>query len=648
MIRHLSLPAGFVLALALAAAAPRPVLAWEMPSFALEWGSKGSSPGQFGRARGIACDGAGNVYVSDTNNDRIQKFDGYGSFLLEWGSHGTSPGQFRLPTAIAVGPSGNVYVMDSMNERVQVFDSGGTFLFQWGSPGSGDGQFGTFSDYYWFEMGGLAIDPAGNVYVQDPEHFRVEKFTAAGTFISQLGGQSCDPFCGMSGMACDAAGDLFVGNYLGDHTEIREYDSAGNFIRRWPTHGCIAIRLAVDSANQVYVAGPSPFMVGEVAAVYTVGGIRRGLVAPYGMGPGELDFALAVALNGADDIYVTDGDEVKKYTYATVDVSPILSATFWNFVDPTGQTVQFTTEWTTPTSLSETSPVTATLNAQAFGAFMPDGVELGTVNVPSIPPGGSTVVSLEFPADHLPAAPETILPGGGPGSGAACGSGNWDGSLDVRWPVSAGLDRSETHSAAIPVQAGGTESFIAVASQCGTGAGNAAILSTMSPGFHARLLGEDRLTPAPDPLPANWHGYLALSADAGVADGTQSCAGLWIPCDTTSATISVCATACAWTTAVAPDVSLRRGGLLSASPNPSAGRMQIQFACPQPGPVRLEVFDLAGHRVAVLLDHEMSSGTHELDWSPRSAPSGGLKPGAYFLRLNSAGREDSRMFVSIR
>ena len=54
-------------------------------------------------------------------NDRIQKFSSNGTFITKWGSTGTADRQFHSPSGVAVDSSGNVYVSDSTNNRVQVF-----------------------------------------------------------------------------------------------------------------------------------------------------------------------------------------------------------------------------------------------------------------------------------------------------------------------------------------------------------------------------------------------------------------------------------------------------------------------------------------------------------------------------------------------
>ena len=51
---------------------------------------------------GIAVDSSGNVYVADSDNNRIQKFDSNGNFITKWGSNGSGDGQFNGPIGIAV------------------------------------------------------------------------------------------------------------------------------------------------------------------------------------------------------------------------------------------------------------------------------------------------------------------------------------------------------------------------------------------------------------------------------------------------------------------------------------------------------------------------------------------------------------------
>ena len=66
------------------------------------WGTKGSENGQFNIPHSLAFDRFGNAYVSDTNNQRIQKFTADGKFITKWGSEGSSDGQFNQPHSSVV------------------------------------------------------------------------------------------------------------------------------------------------------------------------------------------------------------------------------------------------------------------------------------------------------------------------------------------------------------------------------------------------------------------------------------------------------------------------------------------------------------------------------------------------------------------
>jgi len=136
--------------------------------FVLAWGSLGSGNGQFSRPCSVAVGSSGNVYVTDIDNSRVQKFNGSGKYITQWGSEGSGAGQFDKPIRVAVDSMSNVYVADTSNNRVQKFDGSGKFLLAWGSYGSGNGQFNFAYD--------VAVDSSGNVYVIDFENNRVEKF----------------------------------------------------------------------------------------------------------------------------------------------------------------------------------------------------------------------------------------------------------------------------------------------------------------------------------------------------------------------------------------------------------------------------------------------------------------------------------------
>ena len=178
--------------------------------FLLSWGTFGDGDGQFYDASAIAVDGAENVYVTDYGREVVQKFTSDGGFLLYMGAQGTpsgratGDGQFNNPKGISVDRAGNVYVAETINHRVQVFDSSGRFLRKWGSEGSGDGQFNRPT--------GIAIDRAGNVYVADRGNHRVQVFDTTGRFLLKWGseGSGNGQFDVPRHIAVDGAWNVYV------------------------------------------------------------------------------------------------------------------------------------------------------------------------------------------------------------------------------------------------------------------------------------------------------------------------------------------------------------------------------------------------------------------------------------------------------
>lgn len=90
-------------------------------TFVTAWGGPGGHAGQFRNPDGVAVDASGDVFVSDRDNNRVQKFAANGRFLAAWGVRGTSAGDFSQPAGLTVDCRGDLLVADTNNSRVQVF-----------------------------------------------------------------------------------------------------------------------------------------------------------------------------------------------------------------------------------------------------------------------------------------------------------------------------------------------------------------------------------------------------------------------------------------------------------------------------------------------------------------------------------------------
>ena len=90
----------------------------------------GISDGQFNSPTNLAIDSNDNVYVADTGNNRIQKFDNNGNFITKWGGfNSTNDQKLGDIELIAIDSNNIVYVVDG--SEIKKFDNNGTFLIKW-------------------------------------------------------------------------------------------------------------------------------------------------------------------------------------------------------------------------------------------------------------------------------------------------------------------------------------------------------------------------------------------------------------------------------------------------------------------------------------------------------------------------------------
>lgn len=119
------------------------------------------------------------LFVTTNNSHKVLVFSTKGELLRAWGGEGEDDGQFRYPATIDIDSAGNVYVVDVLNARVQKFDLAGTHLLTIGELG---GKAGTF-----FRPKGVAVDDAGNIYVSDSFLGAIQVFNPAGEFHYVIG-----------------------------------------------------------------------------------------------------------------------------------------------------------------------------------------------------------------------------------------------------------------------------------------------------------------------------------------------------------------------------------------------------------------------------------------------------------------------------
>lgn len=145
--------------------------------------------GDLERPTGLALDEERKIlYVADTSRvmydtHRVFAYDLQGHRLRQvGGSRGSDPGEFNFPLYLAVDKAGNLYVSDTMNFRIQVFDKDGQFLRQYGEQGDSPGTFA--------RMKGLAFDGFGNLYSVDGQNAVVQLFNPEFQPLMYFGGRT--------------------------------------------------------------------------------------------------------------------------------------------------------------------------------------------------------------------------------------------------------------------------------------------------------------------------------------------------------------------------------------------------------------------------------------------------------------------------
>ncbi len=318
-------------------------------AFVKEWGDIGTEPGKFNFPIGIAINAKDEIFVTDHDNDRVQKFDADGKLLVsfavqpnpggmaldesgnlyithfaasmktqnkggdfisvydpqgkllrKWGKSGAGDGEFSYPGGLAVSKEGRLYVADQTNHRVQVFDREGKFLFKWGEFGSAPGQFGG-KDWQNSRTGGpqfIALDSGGNVWTTEGANGRIQKFTPDGKPLLAWGDNENKP---------GSFGGIFFG------FEASAIKAGQTPPPRGKLQGPIA--LCFDRRGHLWVSA----VCGRIQHFDPDGKYLGGLTNEQGDKPGQFFAPHGLALDGRGNLYVVDSFNHRVQKFATSD-----------------------------------------------------------------------------------------------------------------------------------------------------------------------------------------------------------------------------------------------------------------------------------------------------------------------------------------
>ena len=163
--------------------------------------SKAPGPFDLFGPRDAIIDAAGNIWVTDTGNDRIQVYSADGQFVRTVGSSGSGPGQFDEPVGISQGTDGTIFVADMFNRRVVLLNADGSFKSQFPVEGWG-GQEVLDKPY-------LRALSDGRVAVSLPVLNQVRIYSAEGKLAGSLSAPE-DPLNRPYGIMQTADGKLWV------------------------------------------------------------------------------------------------------------------------------------------------------------------------------------------------------------------------------------------------------------------------------------------------------------------------------------------------------------------------------------------------------------------------------------------------------
>ena len=331
-------------------------------------GDKGlAGKGQLLDPQGVAVDAAGDVYIADTGQNRLREVSGlYIKTVAGTGTAGSAGAGFLAasaelssPGGVAVDAAGNVYVADTANNRVQEI-SGGTIITVAGigTPGS-LGDNGPATSAQLNQPTGVAVDSLGNVYIADSGNNKVRR--VSGVTITTVAGNGTAGFGGDNGpavaaqlsspqsVALDANGNLYIADSSNQRVRVVSNQMittvAGGGTLALGSNGAPATSVqigktagvAVDSSGNLFVSDLDNNVIDRVAGgiVTTIAGNGAGGYGGDGgpsvgalTDPTQLYYPAGLAVDASNVVYVADsGNQRIRFLYpsgtvCTYTVSP--------------------------------------------------------------------------------------------------------------------------------------------------------------------------------------------------------------------------------------------------------------------------------------------------------------------------------------
>ncbi|MDE1867715.1 MAG: hypothetical protein KGI08_08430, partial [Thaumarchaeota archaeon] len=276
---------------------------FSVPTFVSNFGAT-----SFNAPTGIAIDSDNDVYVVDSGNSQVKKFDSEGKLLLSWGTVGSENGQFIHPNGIFVGKK-YVYVADTGNARIQMFDKEGNFIYGWGSYGDAHGMLHT--------PVGLATDSSGDLFVADSGRNTIQIFNTQDVYANEIKSLLTEGanFTSLNGIAFDSNDYFYVSS---SDNKILKFSDIGDFINFFGSNGTENSRfinptaIAIDSKDNFYVADTNNHRIQK----FDPYGNFILSWGSEGTSTGQFEEPVGLATDSLGNIYIVDkkNDNIQKFS----------------------------------------------------------------------------------------------------------------------------------------------------------------------------------------------------------------------------------------------------------------------------------------------------------------------------------------------
>ncbi|HEX4363415.1 MAG TPA: NHL repeat-containing protein [Solirubrobacteraceae bacterium] len=269
-------------------------------------------PGLLSNPRGLAIRGQ-RLIVADDHHHRLVVMDFGGRVIRTVGSgQGAGSNQFSFPFGVATDPQGRLFVADDINQRVLRFGPQPDYKYKarWGSYGTGPGQLAY--------PRAIASDASGQLYVTNTGNDRIDVFDRGGQLLRSFGASGRGPgqFNAPLGVAADANGVRAVADSVNGRIELLNPDGSIASVWGSPSPGPTILRspvaVAFDTSGDAYVLDQRRARI----FVFARGtGLPARTIATQGSGPGQLLDPSAIAIaNGVITVADTGNKRVAHFT----------------------------------------------------------------------------------------------------------------------------------------------------------------------------------------------------------------------------------------------------------------------------------------------------------------------------------------------